>query len=701
MLREVQELQKEAVKGILKALKKQNEVAFKAPTGSGKTHMMADLMNQVLSEDSKALFLVSTLSKGGLAEQNFEKFKEYQKEFPRLNPYLISSEDFGEESRPSIPPGYNVYVLGRDSYKLKGSKLTQVFPAFLQKEEREGKKIFLVKDECHQATNNLDKLSSFFFKTINFSATPKGKKQVPDVVLSEEEAVNCGLIREVEWRGEEETLQEAFEKFEKVKKSYQEKLPDLCPALIIQISNKGKAEEETEKIREIQAAHPDLLWASLMTKQEKGSTEVFGETNSAILKAKKKESWAAELKKPGCPVDVIIFKMVITEGWDIPRACMLYQIRDTDSKVLDEQVLGRIRRNPKLLDFEDLDEEGRELVTKAWAWGLEPARERPKRKVKLASKEVQKALRLKVTNLPTSKHMPSDFNLKELVKKEPDFEKQSIFSLYSSSKKAPEIVEELERDFVKDFKDWFEFCYHLPSIIKKTREAVDNLSNLSVEEEEVSFPKESYYMEVPGQGKDRIEDWIWKREEAEGPKDSRSLFPLNPSEQTFSFDSQAEKEWFDKLYDLAEDGEVKEASSASPLFDRGRIYLLGKNFLPNSKISYAYTMEGEAVLRSYPDFVMEGKDGTLYLFEVKSLEEAASQNILDPEAYKKKVEALNRWYKAASQRLEGYVFALPVRSGGAWKVYAYKGGESLGGEKKGLSWREFREFVKEQNKKEL
>ena len=64
MLREVQELQKEAVKGILKALKKQNEVTFKAPTGSGKTHMMADLMNQVLSEDSKALFLVSTLSKG-------------------------------------------------------------------------------------------------------------------------------------------------------------------------------------------------------------------------------------------------------------------------------------------------------------------------------------------------------------------------------------------------------------------------------------------------------------------------------------------------------------------------------------------------------------------------------------------------------------------------------------------------------------
>ena len=690
MLKEVQELQKEAVKEILKALKKQDEVTFKAPTGSGKTHMMADLMNQVLSEDPQALFLVSTLSKGGLAEQNFEKFKEYQKEFPRLNPYLISSEDFGKESRPSIPQGYNVYVLGRDSYKQEGSKLTQVFPAFLQKEAGEGKRIFLVKDECHQATNNLDKLSSFFSKTINFSATPKGKKQVPDVVLSEEDAVNCGLIREVECRSRgEETLQEAFEKFEKVKKSYQEKLPDICPALVIQISNstKGKAEEETEKIKEILTSHPDLIWASLMTKQEKGSTEVIGETNSAVLKAKKKKSWAEELKKPGCPVDVIIFKLRISEGWDIPRACMLYQIRDTQSDLLDEQVLGRIRRNPKLLNFEDLDKESQELVTKAWAWGIKPKLETPKRKVELASREVQKALRLKVTNLPTSKHMPSEFNLKELVKKEPDLEKQSVFSLYSASKKAPEIVEELERDFVKDFKDWFEFCYHLPSITKKTREAVDNLSNLSVEEEEVSFPKESYYLEEKDQGKVKIGDWVWKREE-EG-------------KQIFSFDSQAEKEWFDKLRNLAEDGEVKETSSASPLFDGGKIYLLGKNFLPNSKISYAYTMEGEAVLRSYPDFVMEGKDDTLYLFEVKSLEEAASHNIIDPEAYKKKVEALKKWYKAASQRLEGYVFALPVRSEGEWKVYAYKGGESLGGEKEELSWREFREFVKEQNKKGL
>ena len=49
------------------------------------------------------------------------------------------------------------------------------------------------------------------------------------------------------------------------------------------------------------------------------------------------------------------------KGWDIPRACMLFQIRDSKSKQLDEQVLGRVRRNPLLLDFENIDVDSKVL----------------------------------------------------------------------------------------------------------------------------------------------------------------------------------------------------------------------------------------------------------------------------------------------------------------------------------------------------
>ena len=59
------------------------------------------------------------------------------------------------------------------------------------------------------------------------------------------------------------------------------------------------------------------------------------------------------------------------------------------------------------------------------------------------------------------------------------------------------------------------------------KEAIDNLSNLSVYEEEVCFPKESYYLEDPGQGRDKIRNWIWKREADEKGEEAAPLFSFD------------------------------------------------------------------------------------------------------------------------------------------------------------------------------
>ena len=48
---------------------------------------------------------------------------------------------------------------------------------------------------------------------------------------------------------------------------------------------------------------------------------------------------------------------------------MLYQIRDTESVILDEQVYGRIRRNPILLNWSKHDKEAQDLALKCWVWG--------------------------------------------------------------------------------------------------------------------------------------------------------------------------------------------------------------------------------------------------------------------------------------------------------------------------------------------
>ena len=76
MLQEAIDLQNTAVTSLYNdVLGDKRELTFRAPTGSGKTRMMSDLMNRILSEKDDVVFLVSTLSKGGLAKQNYDAFE--------------------------------------------------------------------------------------------------------------------------------------------------------------------------------------------------------------------------------------------------------------------------------------------------------------------------------------------------------------------------------------------------------------------------------------------------------------------------------------------------------------------------------------------------------------------------------------------------------------------------------------------------
>lgn len=134
MLKEIIDLQQSAVSELIKQIKYKDEITFKAPTGSGKTYMMAGFMNSIITDNPNVIFLVSTLSKGNLAEQNYNKFLEYASkgDFPKLKPYLINTEISGEENL-FIPVGenYNVYLLPRDLYKKDGRLMNGAMDNFL------------------------------------------------------------------------------------------------------------------------------------------------------------------------------------------------------------------------------------------------------------------------------------------------------------------------------------------------------------------------------------------------------------------------------------------------------------------------------------------------------------------------------------------------------------------------------------------
>ncbi len=352
--------------------KGKNSITVKAPTGSGKTHIMAILMNKMIADDENIIFIVSILSKGKLASQSYDKFNDLAlNKYTKLRPFYISS---GKENTKNteyslyIDDTCNVFVLPTSQYT-ETSRINKerVLQNFLDNCLKKKKKIVLIRDECHIATNKLEKISDYFHQTINFSATPKDDEY--DVVITEDEAVRVNLIKDVEYIESNTTLQEdlnnALNKFKEIKKIYNHS--GINPAFIIQISNKNKAEEEINIITKI-VGSKSLNWVYFSDIDKTSGYK----TNSNLKKMKNKNQWYNYVKENNSFIDVVIFKMVITEGFDMPRACMLYQVRDSKSKQLDEQVIGRVRRNPCLTYFEKLNPNEQNIFSKAYVYGIKP-----------------------------------------------------------------------------------------------------------------------------------------------------------------------------------------------------------------------------------------------------------------------------------------------------------------------------------------
>lgn len=681
MLQEVKDLQNGAVSQLYKIVDKRKETTFRAPTGSGKTRMMADFMNRILMSHPNVVFLVSTLSKGNLAEQNYKVFKDCSDKniFPLLNPLLISSETSGEE-RVFIEEGYNVYVLPRDLFKDK-SKLKDegALVNFLQRitanlfGSGQNKKVWLIKDECHQATNNLAALApTYFDRIINFSATPKlNRGQVPDVEITDDAAMNARLIKRIEWGSETDNVETAICKFEEIRENYVNLL-GVNPCLIIQISNKEKAELEWLHIESIlnKTEHQGLKWMSIVDKKEKCRT------NDKVGKLPV-ERWKDYAKENASTIDIIVFKMVISEGWDIPRACMLYQVRDTTSKQLDEQVMGRVRRNPRLIDFENLSEEAQKLALTAWVWGIQPIEGKKSRQVKLFGDEkwIPNSIKIKTTRLiPPTERVSIDVS-KLLAKN--DITHSSIFELYGKLQKTENGIQNLCYTWAKNINDWFKYCEHIETVSKAYNnyicdyeESMEVVKNSDGSEREVSFPLTSLY--VDNENYQNISDWVWKRKDGN---------------DKFSFDSEAEREWASILKDISHNdtdstvvgepnpnyGQMRTDGTLEPQWiNSENKYLWGKNYTTNSEIKFEYYLDG--IHSSYPDFVMKDKHGNIHLFEVKSVNISSDLNI-DSEEYKEKITALKQCYKQSSI-LTGQFYYLPILKNDEWQITRfYKGDE--------------------------
>lgn len=639
MLREIINLQNWAVKKILDISERKKEITLKSPTGSGKTIIIANLINKILENDEETIFLVSSLSKGELALQNYEKFLENEQSFPFIKPYLINTELTTEE-KLSIPMDYNVYNLPRDLYKQNSKLMQGGLIIFLNRVKSLKKKVWLIKDECHIATNNLDTLKEYFFKILNVSATPQTNKFTIDVEINNSKAENLNLIKHINLMGEGDfqEFENALLHFKKIKNEYNSFL-NINPCMIVQISNKNKGSYEWNKLKEQICNYPELHWMYIT-----GNVNEF-ETNDDIGKIEKnqwKTKWKKYAKLNSSLIDIIIFKMVISEGWDIPRACCLFQLRDSESEILNEQIIGRIRRNPIIKVWEEYNHlpDLQKSVLQAYVWGKVEEKFRSFKRISIKEKLNFFIQTTKLESLD-SLYEKMHFNYINWVKENSKFliNKDNIFNLFKNWNNITEDTKNLCWNNIKTPKEWVIISNLIKKLDYENNKIISDYANsMIINNQKVNFSSESYF-EIVGKHLE-IEDWVWTLEQFQ--------------DNEYYFDSDAERSFAKLLKSL-------------------KLTTWGKNFYPNSKIYFEYINFTKS--KSYPDFILQDKNNLIHIFEVKSFN--GDNGSLNEDDYTAKLFNLKKCYLNAS-KITKNIFYIPIynpNQTNQWHIYKFENGK--------------------------
>ena len=386
-------------------LNDKNIVYFKAPTGPGKTFMIANVINDITKKyfGEKLLFVIATLSSAELPKQmenNLNYYKHYLDFGTYLNIEKVDSPSNSKTNNKSdathsiIAEKNKVLIFGTSSFG-KNKIFTEegVFDAFIDQIENEEYKLVYIRDEAHYGgeTNtakskyldlyndnieNEKQISSAKDEAIKFearmqqiaqyvikmTATPNNK-QFKQIVISDKdlEQDNIKLLKPnycqnedikslgVDTLSNKDILEIACNKFKEVKAKYIDKInePSLVginPAMLIQVRNKHSNEitdsqfdEEINQI--ISIVKSKGLTYAIYFGDDKFSNK-FQTTNI------REKVDLKSISQNNSDIDVIIFKIGPATGWNIPRACMLVQLRNVSSDTLNVQTIGRIRRNP-------------------------------------------------------------------------------------------------------------------------------------------------------------------------------------------------------------------------------------------------------------------------------------------------------------------------------------------------------------------
>lgn len=326
------------------------EIILKSPTGSGKTLMLTHFMDDYCKSFPKIVFVWFTPGKGNLEEQSKRKMDQY---FPNTSSKLINdvmTSGFEENDYCFI----NWEMLTNKTNNAMKDGERKNFKEHVETALENGLHFVIVVDESHQNDSIKAKEVLDLFhadKIIRASATPKNYSEATAKVIEvdEEQVIAEGLIKKllvvnedfpqkITVKDEAEVeflLDKAVEKQQALREAFLEIKAFINPLIVVQLPNKN----------EVLLDRVERYFESKEITYENGLLSVWLSDKKQNLEGI--ENLNAE------PIAIII-KQAVATGWDCPRAHILVKLRDHMNETFEIQTIGRIRRMPEAIHYEQV-----------------------------------------------------------------------------------------------------------------------------------------------------------------------------------------------------------------------------------------------------------------------------------------------------------------------------------------------------------
>lgn len=335
------------------------KIVFKAPTGSGKTIMVAEFLKQLIDDQEiKTPISFIWTAPRKLHTQSKDKLEKYYEDTR-----AIECSNFEDLTDKQIAENEILFLNWESINKkdkntiVKENEKDFYLSKIVENTKDEGRDVVLIIDESHHhATSDIsrDLITDIAPRlTIEMSATPI--IQDPDEIVSVplEDVKLEGMIKKsvilnpnfqnVLSNGNLTTaladgtdamvLEEALKKRGEIAKAYQDAGININPLLLIQLPDRKTQQEDLIKDEVVR-----------ILKDKYGMTTENGKL--AIYLSEEKEN-LENIAKNDQETEVLIFKQAIALGWDCPRAQILVLFRDWKSLAFSIQTVGRIMRMPE------------------------------------------------------------------------------------------------------------------------------------------------------------------------------------------------------------------------------------------------------------------------------------------------------------------------------------------------------------------